>query len=367
MRIRPETHPADGTLRRLLDEPAGVPDADRAHVAGCPACLQRLTAVEADATAAASAMATAGTAPDVDHAWLRLQAATRPAPDPATTARGAAPARSWRNRLRSPVVAAFGVVLVVGGAGAAAAGDWVQVFRTEEIAPVAVTEADLVALPDLSAYGTLQAVAEPGMHEVADAAAAEEATGLTVPRVDELPRGVVGEPTYTVGDQLVAEFTFSTDQAAQAAAAAGEELPPVPAGLDGSTFRLTAGPGIAAVWSEARGLPALAVGRVTAPTAESSGVPFDVARDYLLSLPGLPDSLSDQLRTFTGDGTTLPLPVPAELATTSTTEVDGERATLLASRDGLLHGVVWVADGVVTGVAGTISEDEVLDVARGLR
>ncbi|MGY1750183.1 hypothetical protein ACI783_13025, partial [Modestobacter sp. SYSU DS0511] len=152
-----------------------------------------------------------------------------------------------------------------------------------------------------------------------------------------------------------------------AAPAAGEQLPPVPAGLDGSTFRLTAGPGVAAIWSEARGLPALAVGRVNAPTAESSGVPFDVARDYLLSLPGLPDSLADQLRTFTADGTTLPLPVPAELATTSTTEVDGAEATVLASRDGLLHGVVWVADGIVTGVAGTISEDEVLDVARGLR
>ncbi|MGY1855618.1 hypothetical protein [Modestobacter sp. SYSU DS0290] len=363
MRLRSDPHPADGTLRRLIDEPAGVADADRAHVAGCPACLRELATVQADASAAASALATSAPAPDVDRAWLRLQAATRPA----AAARTAAPARTWRNRLRSPVVAAAGVVLIVGGAGAAAAGDWVQVFRTEEIAPVAVTEADLIALPDLSAYGTLQPVAEPDVREVADAAAAEEATGLAVPEVDELPRGVTGEPTFTVGDQLIAEFAFSADRAAQAAAAAGEELPAVPAGLDGSTFRLTAGPGVAAVWTEARGVPALAVGRVQAPTAESRGVPFDVARDYLLSLPGLPDALADQLRTFTADGTTLPLPVPAELVSTSTTEVDGARATVLASRDGLLHGVVWVADGVVTGVAGTLSEDEVLDVARGLR
>ncbi|WP_369130586.1 hypothetical protein [Modestobacter roseus] len=367
MRLRSDTHPADGVLRRLVDEPAGVPDADRAHVAGCPACLHRFAAVADDAAATASAMAGSAAAPDVDRGWQRLQAATRPtAAATAATARTAAP-RSWRNRLRSPVVAAAGVVLVVGGAGAAAAGDWVQVFRTEEIAPVAVTEADLVALPDLSAYGTLRAVSEPDVREVPDAVAAEEATGLEVPQVDELPRGVTGEPAYTVGGQLVAEFTFSADRAAQAAATAGEELPEVPAGLDGSTFRLTAGPGVAAVWSEARGLPALAVGRVTAPTAESSGVPFEVARDHLLSLPGLPDALADQLRTFTGDGTTLPLPVPAELVTTSTTEVDGAPATVLASRDGLVHGVVWVADGVVTGVAGTISEDEVLDVARGLR
>ncbi|MGY1749909.1 hypothetical protein ACI783_11615, partial [Modestobacter sp. SYSU DS0511] len=247
MRLRPDPHPADGTLRRLLDEPAGVPDADRAHVAGCPACLQRLDTVRADATAAATALATTDAAPDVDRAWLRLQAATRPSPS--TAARTTAPARSWRNRLRSPVVAAFGVVLVVGGAGVAAAGDWVQVFRTEEIAPVAVTEADLVALPDLSGYGTLRPVAEPDVREVADAAAAEEATGLMVPQVDELPRGVTGEPTYTVGDQLVAEFTFSADRAA---AAPREQLPPVPAGLDRSTFPLTPRPGVAAILWEGR-------------------------------------------------------------------------------------------------------------------
>ena len=29
-------HPTEGVLRRLLDEPAGVPDSDRKHVVDCP-------------------------------------------------------------------------------------------------------------------------------------------------------------------------------------------------------------------------------------------------------------------------------------------------------------------------------------------
>jgi hypothetical protein len=41
-------------------------------------------------------------------------------------------------------------------------------------------------------------------------------------------------------------------------------------------------------------------------------------------------------------------------------------ATVLTSRDGLLAGVVWVDDGIVTAVAGSLSADEVLSVARGL-
>jgi hypothetical protein len=210
-------------------------------------------------------------------------------------------------------------------------------------------------------------VQDPDVRQVFDAAEAEAATGLTVPKVADLPRGVTGKPVYEVGDQLSAVFTFSADKAAAASAAAGQNLPPMPAGLDGSEFRLVAGPGIAAIWSEGRDLPAMVVGRAVAPTAYSSGIPFETARDYLLSLPGLPENVASQLRSFTGDGTTLPLPVPAELVTTSTADVNGSPATVLASRDGTVAGVVWIEDGIVTAVAGSLSTDELLSVARGLQ
>ena len=90
-------------------------------------------------------------------------------------------------------------------------------------------------------------------------------------------------------------------------------------------------------------------------------------RDYLLSLPGLPDDVAAQLRTFTADGSTLPLPVPADQVTTSSAQVDGVPATVLATRDRTLAAVVWVDDGVVTAVAGSLDADEVLSVARELR
>jgi hypothetical protein len=253
------------------------------------------------------------------------------------------------------------------GAGAVAAAGWIEIFRTERIAPVAITRTDFVELPDLSAYGELDVTQPADFREVADADVAEAATGLSVPRVSELPRGVTGEPELQVGSKASAVFTFSVEQATQMAAEFDEPLPPPPPGLDGSRFRLAAGPGIAAVWSEARGIPALVVARAVAPTAHSSGVPFETARDYFLTLPGLPDHVASQLRRFSGDGKTLPLPVPDEEVKTSTADVGGVPATVLASRDGALAAVVWVEDGVVTAVAGSLSEDEVLDVARGLR
>jgi hypothetical protein len=121
------------------------------------------------------------------------------------------------------------------------------------------------------------------------------------------------------------------------------------------------------VWSEARGVPALVVGRAVAPTGYSTGIPFETARDYLLQLPGLPAEVATQLRAFSADGTTLPLPIgdPDGSVVTSDADVNGVPATVIELRDGSMAGVVWVDDGVVTVVAGLLSVDEVLDVARG--
>ena len=360
-------HPSEGVLRRLLDEPAGVPDSDREHVAECRQCLGGLAAMREDAALVNTALATGELAPlDVDAAWRRLSAATPVAVQDTVAARPRSD--RFRSIVRRPVVATLAVAFALGGAGVAAAAGWLQIFQTEEIAPVSLSTADLIALPDLDAYGELAVSGdEDVMREVPDAVAAETATGLDVPDVAALPRGVSGDPVHRVGREVSATFTFSAERAARAAAAAGETLPPPPPGLDGSRVRLVAGPGLASVWTQSTGVPSLIVGRAVAPKGYSSGVPFETARDYLLSLPGLPDDVAAQLRTFAADGSTLPLPVPASEVTTSSAEVNGIPATVLATRDRTIAAVVWVDDGVVTVVAGSLDRDEVLSVARELR
>jgi len=363
-------HPAEGVLRRLLDEPAGVADSDREHVSGCPQCLRGLAAMRDDAALVDAALVTEGGADvDVAAAWQRLTTAAPGTGQGRAASQGADLFRADRFRamLRRPAVAALAVVLVLSGAGAAAANDWLQIFRTEQIAPVSLSAADLNALPDLEAYGNVVVTGDGNVHEVRDAEVAAAQTGLEVPEVTTLPGGVSGEPVYQVGSQVRASFTFSADRAAQAAAEAGETLPPPPPGLDGSQVRLVAGPGVAQVWASNAGAPALVVGRAVAPAAFSSGVPFATVRDYLLSLPGLPDDVAAQLRRFTADGSTLPLPVPADEVDTSSAQVEGQPATVLATRDETLAAVVWVDDGVVTAVAGSLDTDEVLSIARDLR
>jgi hypothetical protein len=360
-------HPAEGVLRRLLDEPAGVADADRRHVAACEECLGRLAAVRRDADLVHAALAT-GAGADVDPAaaWSRLsRAASAPGRVQAAAPR---PAGRVRTALRRPVVGGVAVAAVLAGAGAAAANDWLPIFRTERIAPVSLSTEDLNALPDLREYGEVVLSGDPDVHPVGDAAAAAAESGLHVPEVTNLPRGVSGEPTYQVGDEVSVTFTFSADRAARAAADAGEALPPPPPGLDGTRVRLVAGPGVAGIWSGSTGVPDLIVGRAVAPRAfSSSGVPFETLRDYLLSLPGLPKDVAASLRALNADGSTLPLPVPTDRFTTSSAAVDGAPATVLAARNRSMAAVAWVKDGLLTVVAGPLDADEVLSVARSLR
>ena len=123
-------HPSEGILRRLVDEPAGVPDADRAHVAGCPACLRALDTARADADLVGSALAAPATSDvDPDAAWARLSTAAAatggsPAFRPAATS-----ARSrWPAAVRRPALAAVSATVLMTGAGAAAANGWLPSF-----------------------------------------------------------------------------------------------------------------------------------------------------------------------------------------------------------------------------------------------
>ena len=127
-------HPTEGVLRRLVDEPAGVADADREHVAGCPQCLAGLAAAREDAVLVGAALR-APTAPPTSTppgGGCRRPRAPRP-PDRRAPAR---PGRGARAPAPPAVAALAPSASSSAGAGAAAANDWLPIFRTQQIAPV---------------------------------------------------------------------------------------------------------------------------------------------------------------------------------------------------------------------------------------
>ena len=103
-------------------------------------------------------------------------------------------------------------------------------------------------------------------------------------------------------------------------------------------------------------------GRVTLHAAGPAAIP---ARS--LVLPGSLSAMTARTFNFAPGPATLPLPVPADQFTSSQADVNGAPATVLVTRDRTLAAVVWVEEGIVTVVAGSLDDDEVLSVAEGLR
>ncbi len=111
-------------------------------------------------------------------------------------------------------------------------------------------------------------------------------------------------------------FTFSAAKAARAASAQGTALPPMPAGLDGSTLVASLGPVVVATYgihpsstgpSSPAGSTAAAarssahlsivvIAQAPAPRVASTGASAHEIESYLLSLPGVPPQLAGEIR-----------------------------------------------------------------------
>jgi hypothetical protein len=87
----------------------------------------------------------------------------------------------------------------------------------------------------------------------------------------------------------------------------------------------------------------------------------------MLSLPGIPAGVVAELRAIGDPAQTVPVPIPVDLASASTVDVHGARGLLIGDSTQLGSVVLWQHHGIVYAVAGTLSSDQVLGIARTLR
>jgi len=353
----------------MFDDPNAVTGTEREHLVSCTECRDRYEKTSADASDAARLLAVPAATFDADSAYKRLTAG------PATESpRFGFRLPLLRQSARRPItVLAFAVVLAV---IATASANVAQIFAPTQVKPVPVTVADLQSLPDLSTYGTFAWSKEPQPQIGVTQAQAEQVAGFSAPKAGNLPSGVSKNISYVVVPQAVATFTFSAAKAQAAAAAQGKTLPPMPAGMDGSTLTLTVGPALVEVFGDLpQGstsdisqiqLPQLIVAESKAPVVTSTGVSATELENYLLKQPGITPQLAADIKAI-GDPThTLPIPVPVGYATSSDVTVQGVQGVALGDNTGAGAAVVWIK-GNVFFVGGSLKQSEILTIANQLR
>ena len=376
-------HLDEGLLRRLHDDRFAASNAQRAHLAGCTRCQERLTRVAADADGAAALLA-AGTGPavQVEPALARLRARIASGADEHSTA--AAPQRLRRRRWAVALVAVPAVVAAA--VGTAGAEGWLSVFSPTAVAPVVLTSGDLTGLPDLSSYGRMHVVTRPTETAVAGAGEAAARSDLSVLQPASLPPDVPTTVTWEVIGAGSASFTLDQNAADASAAAAGRPAPHIPAALDGTTVTVNGGPAVVAVYGGSAapsggpraagegtvgaleaGFPALVIGETARPTASTNGASLQQLEDFLLAQPGISAQLAAEIRTIGSPASTLPIPIISGVTTSETITVEGVQGVVTGDPSGLGTAVIWEKDGVVHAVAGTLARSEVVAIAQSLR
>lgn len=369
-------HVSDGRLRRVIDDPLILGTSDRRHFETCDACQARSAAMAADSQAIAGLLSTPAPPVDPDTAVrvLEQQGAQRRAPLPPVVRTLAARAQiNPAPAIRTLAAAAIAAALVVGMVATGAAANLLTIFEPKQVTAVPVTVSELQGLqglPDLSDYGTITITAHPLLQSVADAQAAAAQTRLQVRQPTSLPATVTGRAAFAVVSEGTGSFTFSAAKTRAAALREGKALPAMPASIDGSTLYLTVGPAIIESYGagvEGSQMPSLLIVEATVPKVESSGVSVGQLENYLLLQPGISPALAAQIRAMGDPSQTLPIPIPVNMATSHPVTVQGEHGVAIGDSSGLGSAVIWVKDGVVYAVGGTLTENQVLQVANSLR
>ncbi len=336
------TCPDAGAWRAWLDGEPTQPAIDGRHLDECTTCGHTVAALKADAAYAATAMS-------------RLEP---PVPS-------LAPARPTRSGIGGRLKAAAGVaavaVFLATPFGQNAAQAFLSSFRVERLTLVTITTAEaLQTAQTLEALGTIEAgEAMQAPVTAADVNEAATLTGLTlpVPTGRAAPSRVLTLPAATV------RWTLDSDRIAAHLAFQGSDLV-IPAGLDGTTLVLQRAPAVVGIWGSPDA-PDLIVG-ISGPVTASAenGVSLDEAREFLLSVPGLPAGLVAQLRSIDDWRSTLPIPVPIEEGTAREVQLGSVDAVAFQA-DGIGSGYLWTDNGAIVGVASPTNA-QLADIATDL-
>lgn len=355
------------------------------HVAECAVC--RAEADEWRRIAAATARgipAVAATPEGLTRVWAALDRA-RPdgAARPGLVAVTAPP--WWRRPMLQGATAgalalALSAAVVFTPLGSYAQG-LITIFQPRQLTAIPVTLDDLAALPDLQNFGTLVAPSHTQPELVTSTAEAAARTGLAVPVIIAPPTGLAPNPAIYVVDGKTGSFTFSASKAATAGQ--GKTAPPMPARIDGSQIAVTTFPAVLVAYhqtlAQATGTTSdvlrppnrgpgrtLILARTTVPTVRATGASVDDMEQYLLAQPGVSPQLARAIRSLGDPTSVLPIPVPIDQALSHPVSVQGTSGLALADSSGIGGGIVWQRDGIITGVAGTFSERELLALANSI-
>ncbi len=283
---------------------------------------------------------------------------------------------SFSARMPRWLPASLAVVALLVGAFAmipplrTAAQDPFGIFRVQRFTTVTVDPAKLPsASPDPTGFGSLTVSQMPKTVTVSSVQEAQSMVDFAIRAPKSLPAGMGAPSKVGVMQEGRFSYTFDLQKARDYLASMGIALTNMPAGLDGATVKVTIPSQVMVEYQAAGGVgPSLVVSQGHSPVIETPpGLDVDAVRSQLLGLPGLPPELVSQLQSINDWQRTAIIPLPKEGVTSKETAVDGGmKGLLLQEKDGSSQAVLWEKNGVVYGMFGAVTADQLLAAANSM-
>jgi hypothetical protein len=382
--------PDSGVWRAWLDREDGPPHLD-AHLQDCPGCLRVVADLRDDSSVIRDALAalaptTLPSAAEVAVARERLEARRRPGlevpirthaqePKPMFLSRFSTPWRVAASGLAAALVLSVIVAFTPQGNGAAAA--FLAQFRSQQLTVVEVSPQSQTEITrTLNALGNLGTIQTPNGQTRSPAAQtvtlaeASRAVGfaLETPDPATLPAGLDKTPRVELMPATQVRFTFDKNKARTFYQSTGYPAVDLPDKFDGATLVVSIPSAAMLQYGNGTSKDALIIGQAGELVVDVQGkVSLDEMRDFLLGLPGLPQSVVNQLRQVKSWNQTLPIPVPIDKVNWQSTAFKGNhQGLLLNDNSGVGSAAIWYAGGHMYGLAGSLKATDLKRIADSL-
>jgi hypothetical protein len=286
----------------------------------------------------------------------------------------------------SGIAAALALSLLVAftpqGQNAAAA--FLAQFRPQQVAAIEISpQSQTEIVQTMNALGNLGTVKSPSgatRPEGAARGSVEQAKTVTVAEASQsvgfrietpdkatLPAGLDTTPKVQVMPASQMRFTVEQAKARNYLQSTGHPEVVVPDKFDGATLVVSIPSAVLLQYGNASSKEALIIGQAGELVVDVEGkVSLDEMRDFLLSLPGLPPAVVNQVRQIKNWNQTLPVPVPIDQVNWKSVSFNGHQGLLLNDNSGIGSAALWYADGHMYGLAGSLKATELQKIANSL-
>jgi hypothetical protein len=397
----PHTCPDIGDWRAWLDREPEAADLGQ-HLGNCVACQALVADLHDAATHAETSLAMLATSvPDAGETAVARErferrrrtgtpiAAMETEREPTPISRWPRIPTGWRIA-GSGIAAAIALTLVVSltPQGQTTAAAFLAQFRSQQVAAIEITPQTQAAITrtmqTLSNLGTLQTPAGLANGQRPEAAArslADQSQTVSIAEASQtvkfpvqtpdpasLPPGFDKTPTVRVSPATQMRFTFDKNKARSYFQSTGHPEVSLPDKFDGASLVVSIPSAALLQYANPSSKDALIVAQAGELVVDAEGnVSLDEMRDFLLSLPGLPQSTVNQLKQIKNWNQTLPVPVPVDVATWKPTTIKGNQALLLNDNSGVGSAAIWHENGHLVGAAGSLKANDLTRIVETLK